>query len=84
MSNFWGKIKGPFTVAAVTITILFITYTSQIFVIWPYLGAASIHSVFILVPLNFSVAMALINYFLTCKTDPGSVPVRWVCLSHIM
>lgn len=78
MSSFWEKTKGPFTVASVTITILFITYSSQIFVIWPFLGAANIHSIFILVPLNFFVLMALINYFLTCKTDPGSVPSRWV------
>ncbi|CAO0794324.1 unnamed protein product [Mucor circinelloides] len=78
MSNFWEQIKGPFTVASVTITILFITYSSQIFVIWPFLGAANIHSIFILVPLNFFVLMALINYFLTCKTDPGSVPARWI------
>lgn len=78
MSNFWEKIKGPFTVASVTITILFITYSSQIFVIWPFLGAANMHSIAILVPLNFFVLMALINYFLTCKTDPGSVPNRWV------
>ncbi|OAD08697.1 Zn(2)-C6 fungal-specific transcription factor, partial [Mucor lusitanicus CBS 277.49] len=62
----------------VTITILFITYSSQIFVIWPFLGAANMHSIAILVPLNFFVLMALINYFLTCKTDPGSVPNRWV------
>lgn len=78
MSNFWEQIKGPFTVASVTIAILFIAYSSQIFVIWPFLGAANIHSIFILVPLNFFVLMALINYFLTCKTDPGSVPARWV------
>ncbi|KAL0140261.1 DHHC palmitoyltransferase-domain-containing protein [Mucor lusitanicus] len=48
MSNFWEKIKGPFTVASVTITILFITYSSQIFVIWPFLGAANMHSIAIL------------------------------------
>ncbi|KAI8647394.1 DHHC palmitoyltransferase-domain-containing protein [Parasitella parasitica] len=78
MSSSWQAIKGPLTVTSVTTTILFITYTSQIFVIWPYLGAATIHSILILVPLNFFVVMALINYFLTCKTDPGAVPTRWI------
>jgi hypothetical protein len=74
----WAEIKGPLTVSFVATMILFIAYTSQIFVIWPYLGSANLHSILILVPLNFFVVMVLINYFLTCKTDPGSVPARWI------
>lgn len=73
-----NKLKGPLTIVTVIFLILFITYTSQIFVIWPYLGPANLHSVFILVPLNLFVAMVLINYVLTCRTNPGSVPNRWV------
>lgn len=74
----WNSIKGPLTVVTVIVVIIFITYTSQIFVIWPYLGPANLHSVFTLVPLNFFVAMVLVNYILTCRTNPGSVPNRWV------
>jgi palmitoyltransferase len=74
----WQDIKGSLTVAFVATAILFFTYTAQIFVIWPYLGSVSTNSILILAPLNFFVLMVLINYYLTCKTDPGSVPVRWV------
>lgn len=66
--------------AFVATAILFFTFTSQIFVIWPYLESVNTSSVLILVTLNFFVTMALINYYLTCKTDPGSVPPRWVII----
>ncbi|KAI9366427.1 DHHC palmitoyltransferase-domain-containing protein [Pilaira anomala] len=74
----WKKIKGPFTVTFVSLAILFLAYTSQVFVIWPYLGALNLQTAFILAPLNFFVIMILVNYFLTCKTNPGSVPPRWI------
>ncbi|KAI8088048.1 DHHC palmitoyltransferase-domain-containing protein [Gilbertella persicaria] len=74
----WKRIKGPLTVTLVTIMILFIAYTSQIFVIWPFLGPVSLQSMLTLVPLNFCIIMLLVNYFLTCKTNPGKVPHRWM------
>lgn len=74
----WHDMKGPLTVALVATMIVFIAYTAQIFVIWPYIGFDSINSIFIIVSLNFFVVMVLINYFLTCKTNPGSVPPRWM------
>lgn len=76
----WQDLKGPLTVALVATMILFIAYTSQVFVIWPYLGLNKLNSILIIVPLNFFVAMIMINYFLTCKVDPGSVPSRWVII----
>ncbi|KAI8376612.1 DHHC palmitoyltransferase-domain-containing protein [Choanephora cucurbitarum] len=74
----WKSIKGPLTVLLVVIVIIFICSTSQIFVLWPFFGLNSVHSKVILATLNFFVFMIFVNYYLTCATNPGIVPQRWL------
>ncbi|CAO3693105.1 unnamed protein product [Rhizopus stolonifer] len=73
-------LKGPLTVVTVALMIAFFAYTSQIFVIWPYLNTIFnlAQMICILAPLNLCVAMTYIHYFLTCFTNPGSVPIRYI------
>ncbi|KAI7901721.1 DHHC palmitoyltransferase-domain-containing protein [Cokeromyces recurvatus] len=74
------NLKGLSIITCVTILTLFIACTSQAIVIYPFLYSMnnSIQLILILVSLNYLIFMVLINYFLTCKTDPGSVPNQWV------
>ncbi|ORY97762.1 DHHC palmitoyltransferase-domain-containing protein [Syncephalastrum racemosum] len=74
----WKECRGQLVVATVILLTTFISYTSQIFVIWPFLGGASLHTLFILIPLNVFVIMIYLNYALVCLTDPGTVPVNWI------
>ncbi|KAI9261090.1 DHHC palmitoyltransferase-domain-containing protein [Sporodiniella umbellata] len=75
-----STLKGPLIIVGVTLSILFFTFTSQLFVIWPYLITHYnlTQTIGILAPLNCCVVMTFINYFLTCFTHPGSVPVRYI------
>lgn len=75
-----AKIKGLLTIVTVTLMIAFIAYTSQIFIIWPYLTTTFnlLQTICILVPLNLCIGMLFIHYFLACFTNPGSVPIRYV------
>ncbi|KAI9301457.1 DHHC palmitoyltransferase-domain-containing protein [Cunninghamella echinulata] len=72
------EIKGQAIVLFVTCMITFLAYSSQIGVLWTYLGGASLKTAFILIPLNVFVIMIYINYALTCLTDPGSVPPNYI------
>ncbi|KAI8097732.1 DHHC palmitoyltransferase-domain-containing protein [Halteromyces radiatus] len=72
------ELKGQLIVLFVTIMIGFMAYSSQIGVLWSYLGGATLHTALILLPLNFFVIMIYINYALTCLTDPGAVPPNWI------
>ncbi|KAI8980399.1 DHHC palmitoyltransferase-domain-containing protein, partial [Pilobolus umbonatus] len=70
---------GPLAVVAVTLLMLFIILTSQLFVIWPFLNkTVNTQSLVILATLNFLALMIFLNYYLTCLTDPGTVPIRWM------
>ncbi|KAI8072384.1 DHHC palmitoyltransferase-domain-containing protein [Gongronella butleri] len=74
----WSKVKGQFIVTAVTAMIAFVAYSSQIAVLWSYLGGASLHTALILIPFNVLVIMIYVNYALTCLTHPGRVPPNWI------
>ncbi|KAI8973479.1 zf-DHHC-domain-containing protein, partial [Mycotypha africana] len=69
---------GCLTIASVTIIVLFTAFTSQFFVIWPYIGPINTRSIIITLSLNSFLLMIVINYFLTCTTDPGRVPNNWM------
>ncbi|KAI9250272.1 DHHC palmitoyltransferase-domain-containing protein [Sporodiniella umbellata] len=77
--NILSALRGPVVVIAVALMIAFFAYTSQIFVIWPYLIAVFnlTQTVLILLPLNFFIILTYVHYFLTCFTNPGSVPIRY-------
>lgn len=74
----WSHARGQLIVAAVCILITFVAYTSQIFVLWSFLGGATLHTLLVLAPFNVFVIMIYINYTLVCLTDPGTVPPNWV------
>ncbi|KAI8388644.1 DHHC palmitoyltransferase-domain-containing protein [Radiomyces spectabilis] len=80
----WQEWRGPLTVTAVTLMIIFMAYTSQIFVLWNYLGGPTLHTFLILAPFNVFIIMIYINYALTCLTDPGSVPSNWIPDHHVL
>ncbi|KAH9958987.1 zf-DHHC-domain-containing protein [Russula dissimulans] len=69
---------GRLVVAFTTALIFFISYTPQIFIIWPWYGRElSVELLILLVPFNISVGILLYNYYLCVATDPGSVPHDW-------
>ncbi|CAO3634918.1 unnamed protein product [Cunninghamella blakesleeana] len=72
------EIKGQAIVFFVTCMITFLAYSSQIGVLWNFLGGATLKTAFILIPFNVFVIMIYINYALTCLTDPGSVPPNYI------
>ncbi|CDS03700.1 hypothetical protein LRAMOSA01101 [Lichtheimia ramosa] len=74
----WKALQGQLVVAIVALLTTFIAYTSQIFVIWNFLGGASLHTLLILIPLNVFIILLYINYALVCLTDPGCVPENWM------
>ncbi|EPQ60462.1 zf-DHHC-domain-containing protein [Gloeophyllum trabeum ATCC 11539] len=74
-----GRILGRLFVGFTTCLILFIAYSSQIFIIWPWYGRElSVPLLSLLLPFNTLVGMLLWNYSLCVRTDPGSVPDSWV------
>ncbi|KAF8600854.1 zf-DHHC-domain-containing protein [Ceratobasidium sp. AG-I] len=74
MGRLLGRLWVGFTVSLIS----FISYSSQIFIIWPWYGRVlSIPLLALLVPFNILVGMLFWNYALTVRTDPGSVPKGW-------
>ncbi|KAF9469816.1 DHHC palmitoyltransferase-domain-containing protein [Collybia nuda] len=75
---------GRLIVNFVLCLICFISYSSQIFVIWPWYGSVvSVELLALLVPFNTLVGMLLWNYFLCVVTDPGRVPDDWKPDTHL-
>ncbi|KAI9322131.1 DHHC palmitoyltransferase-domain-containing protein [Dichotomocladium elegans] len=74
----WHETKGQLVVASVCLLTTFIAYTSQIFVLWDFLGGANTKTLLILIPFNIFVIFIYINYALVCLTDPGGVPDNWI------
>ena len=74
----WQALQGQLVVGTVVVLTTFIAYTSQIVVLWDFLGGAQLSTILTLVPLNVCVVMIYVNYSLVCLTDPGTVPCNWV------
>ncbi|CAG8550940.1 3858_t:CDS:2 [Ambispora gerdemannii] len=68
---------GRLFVIGVILLICFIAYSSQIFIFWDYLGGLNVECLKVLGPFNFFVLSIFWNYYLTCTTDPGKVPIDW-------
>ncbi|TYJ58113.1 palmitoyltransferase PFA4 [Cryptococcus floricola] len=65
-------------VAGTTLLISFISFSSQIFVIWPWYGRElSMDLLKLLGPFNCAVFMVFWNYRLVVTTSPGEVPDGW-------
>ncbi|KAL1411028.1 Palmitoyltransferase [Vanrija albida] len=65
-------------VVATSTLIGFISYSSQLFVIWPWYGSVvSVDLLRLLVPFNLLVGMVWWNYYLCVSTPPGHVPQGW-------
>nr|XP_019042469.1 palmitoyltransferase PFA4 [Kwoniella bestiolae CBS 10118]OCF21399.1 palmitoyltransferase PFA4 [Kwoniella bestiolae CBS 10118] len=74
MARDWGTAW----VIGTSLLISFISFSSQIFVIWPWYGrVASVDLLRLLVPFNFCVFMVFWNYRLCVITPPGGVPTGW-------
>ncbi|KAI8338037.1 DHHC palmitoyltransferase-domain-containing protein [Chlamydoabsidia padenii] len=71
-------LKGQAIILFVISTITFLAYSSQIGILWNFLGGATLHTAIILIPFNVFVVMIYVNYALTCLTDPGTVPANWI------
>ncbi|ORZ10242.1 DHHC palmitoyltransferase-domain-containing protein [Absidia repens] len=72
------EIKGQAIVLFVISMVAFLGYSSQIGILWSFLGGATLHTALILIPLNVFIILIYINYALTCLTDPGTVPINWI------
>ncbi|KEP54682.1 palmitoyltransferase [Rhizoctonia solani 123E] len=73
-----GRLVGRLWVGFTLSLISFISYSSQIFIIWPWYGRTlSIPLLKLLVPFNILVGMIFWNYIWTVRTDPGTVPKGW-------
>ncbi|EMD32570.1 hypothetical protein CERSUDRAFT_58434 [Gelatoporia subvermispora B] len=73
-----GRLTGRLFVGFTTALICFISYSPQIFVIWPWYGSElSVELLSLLIPFNILVGMLLWNYYLSVVTDPGGVPPSW-------
>ncbi|KDN49126.1 hypothetical protein RSAG8_02479, partial [Rhizoctonia solani AG-8 WAC10335] len=73
-----GRLVGRLWVGFTLSLISFISYSSQIFIIWPWYGRTlSIALLKLLVPFNIFVGMIFWNYIWTVRTDPGTVPKNW-------
>ncbi|RXK41009.1 palmitoyltransferase PFA4 [Tremella mesenterica] len=69
---------GRFWVVGTCTLISFISFSSQIFVIWPWYGSTiSLDLLKLLIPFNFFVFMVFWNYRLCVITSPGGVPPGW-------
>ncbi|KIM82364.1 hypothetical protein PILCRDRAFT_478089 [Piloderma croceum F 1598] len=78
-----GKIVGRIFIGLVSFLISFISYSSQIFIIWPWYGSVlSVELICLLAPFNFLVGMLWWNYCLCVTTDPGQVPTTWLPDTH--
>ncbi|WWD09908.1 hypothetical protein V865_008037 [Kwoniella europaea PYCC6329] len=74
MARDWGRAW----VIGTTLLISFISFSSQIFVVWPWYGRViSVDLLKLLVPFNFCVFMVFWNYRLCVITPPGGVPIGW-------
>ncbi|WRT67380.1 uncharacterized protein IL334_004351 [Kwoniella shivajii] len=74
MGRDWGRLW----VGGTSLLISFISFSSQIFVVWPWYGRAlSVDLLKLLVPFNFCVFMVFWNYRLCVITPPGGVPHGW-------
>ncbi|OCF55869.1 palmitoyltransferase PFA4 [Kwoniella mangroviensis CBS 10435] len=74
MARDWGRAW----VIGTSLLISFISFSSQIFVVWPWYGRViSVDLLKLLVPFNFCVFMVFWNYRLCVITPPGGVPHGW-------
>ncbi|EJD54537.1 zf-DHHC-domain-containing protein [Auricularia subglabra TFB-10046 SS5] len=74
VSRTWGRVWVGGTVSLIA----FISYSVQIFVIWPWYGwTLSVDLLKLLVPFNVLVGLLYYNYYLSVATDPGAVPPGW-------
>ncbi|KZV99313.1 zf-DHHC-domain-containing protein [Exidia glandulosa HHB12029] len=74
VSRAWGRVWVGFT----TSLIAFISYSVQIFVIWPWYGSTlSVDLLKLLLPFNALVGLLYYNYYLCVVTNPGEVPPGW-------
>ncbi|WWD01164.1 hypothetical protein V866_008103 [Kwoniella sp. B9012] len=74
MARDWGRAW----VVGTSLLISFISFSSQIFVVWPWYGRViSVDLLKLLVPFNFCVFMVFWNYRLCVITPPGGVPTGW-------
>nr|XP_018263587.1 palmitoyltransferase PFA4 [Kwoniella dejecticola CBS 10117]OBR85745.1 palmitoyltransferase PFA4 [Kwoniella dejecticola CBS 10117] len=90
MARDWGTVclariehaeKSMFDVHRVigtSLLISFISFSSQIFVVWPWYGReVSVDLLKLLLPFNFCVFMVFWNYRLCVITPPGGVPTGY-------
>ncbi|CAG8578568.1 279_t:CDS:2 [Paraglomus brasilianum] len=77
LSFTYNMDTGRFFIIGVTILISFLSYSSQYFIFWEYLGGLNVQTLLVLGPFNFFVLLLAYNYYLTCTTDPGRVPNDW-------
>ncbi|KAK8869594.1 hypothetical protein IAR55_000161 [Kwoniella newhampshirensis] len=74
MARDWGRVWVGGTVCLIS----FISFSSQIFVIWPWYGSTiSVDLLRLLFPFNCLVFMVFWNYRLCVTTPPGGVPHGW-------
>ncbi|EMD34715.1 hypothetical protein CERSUDRAFT_116907 [Gelatoporia subvermispora B] len=73
-----GRLSGRLFVGCTTALICFISYSPQIFVVWPWYGSElSTELLSLIIPFNILVGMLLWNYCLSVVTDPGRIPPSW-------
>ncbi|KAL7342987.1 zf-DHHC-domain-containing protein [Rhodotorula toruloides] len=74
-----GKLVGRLWVGGVLSLISFIGFSSQIWVVLPSYGWDWTDAELwrILAPFNALLALVFLNYGLTARTDPGTVPQGW-------
>ncbi|BGP38603.1 Palmitoyltransferase [Rhodotorula kratochvilovae] len=74
-----GAVLGRLWVGGTTLLILFIGYSSQLFIVLPSFryDLSDPALARLLVPFNALLVLLLVNYALTVRTDPGHVPQGW-------
>ncbi|KAK4687748.1 hypothetical protein P7C73_g2362, partial [Tremellales sp. Uapishka_1] len=73
-SRTWNRVWVGGTLSLIS----FISFSSQIFVVWPQYGRTlSIELIKVLLPFNLFIFMVFWNYRLCVITPPGSVPPGW-------
>ncbi|KZS93474.1 zf-DHHC-domain-containing protein [Sistotremastrum niveocremeum HHB9708] len=74
-----SRLTGRIWVTCTSLLIAFISYSSQIFIIWPWYGhELSLDLIYLLGPFNILVSLLYYNYFLCVTVDPGRVPRNWI------
>ncbi|EGO30996.1 hypothetical protein SERLADRAFT_455490 [Serpula lacrymans var. lacrymans S7.9] len=74
MGRLWGRV----IVSLVTGLISFLTFSPQIFIIWPWYGREiTVELLTLLLPFNVLIFMLFWNYYLCITVDPGRVPDSW-------